>query len=144
MLMTLQPNLQRNHLQPHLQLQLYNRRLPESYILHQVYCEILVFASQALPFWHRKFIPTHYFSKTPSWIPFFDILCRLHSKIVDLGTASKSIGRQPKIYQVAPNTFIFHFYGNAFFPALGTLRHEVYWILVLSIFIINSPVLEVQ
>ena len=55
---------------------------------------LFVFAFQALPFLHRKSIQACCFFKTPSWTSFFEIVCRFYAKMIHLGTASKSSGRQ--------------------------------------------------
>ena len=55
---------------------------------------MLVLADQGLPFWHQKYIKKSCFFKTPSCRPSFQVLCWFNEKTVDLGTPSKSSGRQ--------------------------------------------------
>ena len=58
--------------------------------LQQIQCEILVFALQSLSFWHQKSIPKLCFFKRPFWTHLLMILCWFYTKMVDLGSASKS------------------------------------------------------
>ena len=84
--------------------------------------EMLVFASQSLPFWHQKSIQKQCFLKTLSWTPFFEISCRFHSKIVDLGTPLESSGGQDAIQNLRNSAVV---KTNWFLSAGGMFFHDL-------------------
>ena len=88
---------------------------------------MLVFVSQGLSSWHKKFIPKLCFFKTPSWRPLFMILCSCYMENVDFETHSRSTAR-PNGTQNRPSGYeicIFLFYKNVFFSV------DFWWVLLI-------------
>ena len=60
----------------------------------QLYAKCLFWLIKASHFDIKNPSKNHFCFKTPSCTPFFQFLCRSSGKVVDLGTPSKSSGRQ--------------------------------------------------
>ena len=61
----------------------------------QVFCEMLAFTSQGLPFWHQNSIPKSCVSKTPSW-DFFWFYVDLTRKLSMLGPFQNPAGTKSR------------------------------------------------